>query len=119
MQTLQKIPFFMAAIAVIITGAICSTMQLDLNQASSRMVVVLLLFYIIGLFVKNTIKRVVEENEVKRLQTEAENFAFNEEANCEKGGIKEIPLFDVKVDDRYDDFTPLHVSEVIKSKIRE
>ena len=123
MEIIMKTPYLLAILAALATGIISITDGADINTASIRMIIAMVVFYIIGIVVSSTLKGIVEEQE--RIKLEAENKLKEEErlAAIEKMK-KEAHLgtnLDLVADNNTedDDFTPLDFSQAVRTKMRE
>jgi Na+-translocating ferredoxin:NAD+ oxidoreductase RnfG subunit len=125
METIMKIPFLLSIFAALTTGLVSIIGKKDLNQTCLRMIIAMLCFYLIGLVVKYNISSIVEEqNKIKeeaekqKLEQEIEQTQIKNgksEHNQEHLGTTLDLVADNKLDD--DGFTPLDLSQAIKTKM--
>lgn len=124
MELLHKLPFILGAAIAIIVGIFCNALGVRQQDTYLKMAISMALFYIIGVYMRSTIKKILDEVEIKRHEKEkikqremeeAERAAserLKESLNTKNLGTK----LDLKVDDYGEDFSPLTVSEYIDSK---
>ncbi|HHW47812.1 MAG TPA: hypothetical protein GXX14_04230 [Clostridiaceae bacterium] len=118
-EFLQKLPIILSLVMTIIIGIISYASRSDMNQTYIRMAASLIVFYIIGMFIKNVLKGIEEEiNEKKRQQEDNANKKENESGKTENK-IEYNSKIDYKVGEFNEEFTPLKVSEVIKTSIND
>lgn len=124
METIMKIPFLLALLAAIVTGIISITNNASTNQTSIRMIIAMVSFYLIGTFISSTLSNIIEEQNQQKL--EAENKIMEEEMletlknqNLNKEEHLGTNL-DLVADNNNDDgFSPLDLSQVVRTKINE
>lgn len=124
MEYLHKLPFLFGAAAAIIVGVICNLISASQQDTYFRMAVSMVIFFVIGLYTRNTIIKIFDEIKEKKLEEESRLKAEHEAAIiAEEERVKleaEQKLngrqIDIKVDDDGEDFSPLTVSEYIKSQ---
>ncbi len=126
MEYVQRLPFILATFMAIIIGLISNIYGSGNNETYIRMAICMIIFFIIGMYLKNTIVGIYQDIEAKkekeeqekqaeleRLENEKNNMNASNAQTEEKGGI------DYKIGDKAEvpplgeDFTPLTVSEVI------
>ncbi len=130
METIMKIPFLLAMSASLVTGFISVTKNAGTNQTCIRMIIALVVFYIIGAILSSTLSGIVEEQ--NRIKQEAEKQQRLEEAKLEllkREQEKEEKLrqeghlgtnLDLVADSDMDDgFSPLDLSQAIRTKVNE
>ncbi|MGI6778689.1 MAG: hypothetical protein ACOX7R_12475 [Acetivibrionales bacterium] len=112
MDYIHRLPFVIGLAAAIITGVagyICNTNEQTLYL---RMIVSMVVFYFIGVYIRYSLNKTMEELEQKKKENELKEL---EEAVIEN---QQHSTVDYKVG--YDDeLSPLEVSEVIKTKLKE
>lgn len=123
MEYMYKLPFLLGAAAAIIVGVVCNLSYVGQQDTYIRMAVAMTIFFIIGVYIRNTLQKINEELETKKLEEEirmreeleeekkVEQERVNQELNQKTSGS----TIDLKVDDTGEDFSPLTVSEYIKS----
>lgn len=119
MDFIHKLPFILGAFMTIMVGGISYRNDITGQALYIRMAISITVFYILGIYIrkmlKNTIsdiqKRKEEEERERQEEEKKQREKDSEDENYEKGSS-----FDVKVGED-EDFSPLKVSEVIKSKI--
>ncbi len=124
METIMKIPFLLAMVSAIITGIISLAGNAGTNKTCIRMIIALVGFYVIGLLVSTTLSGIVEEQN-KQKQEEEEKLK-NEQQMLEEEAAKskqEEHLgnnLDLFADSGLDDgFSPLDLSQAIRTKVNE
>ncbi len=125
METIMKIPFLLAILASIVTGAISIVNNAGTNKTCFRMILAMIVFYIIGLLVSKTISNIVEEQNIQKL--EAEKKILEEEmlemAKVSAKAKKPEHLgntLDLSTEEEIDDgFTPFDLSQAVKTKMKE
>jgi len=123
METIMKIPFLLALLAALITGAIGITNNANTNQTCISMIIAMVSFYLVGVFVRSTLTNIVEDQNKQKL--EAENEIMKEILEKEKAErlMQEGHLgtnLDLITDNKIDDgFTPLDLSQAVRTKINE
>lgn len=115
MEYIRKLPFILAALMTFVIGGVSYANGVDKNSIYSRMLMSCVAFLLIGLFSRVVLNRLHEELEEKREKEKQTEIAG-------EIGSK----IDYRVDDSADydksleeEFSPLTVSEVIKTKIKE
>lgn len=129
----MKIPFLLALIASIITGAISMVNNAGTNETCIRMILALIIFYVIGLLVRNTVSNIVEEQnsqkaeaEKKKLEEEMlQKVKANANANINtKTNVNKAEhlgnTIDLSAKEEIDDgFTPFDLSQAVQTKMKE
>ncbi|EGD46004.1 hypothetical protein Cpap_0610 [Ruminiclostridium papyrosolvens DSM 2782] len=129
METIMKIPFLFALLAAIITGLIGISNNRSVNQTCIYMMIAMVIFYFIGTLLKATITGIVEEQNKLKAQAEREKKEKEnqerlriEREKAEKLG-KEQHLgknLDLVADSNLDDgFTPLDLSQAVRTRMKE
>ena len=121
MDYLHKLPFLFGAAAAIIVGVICNVNHVAQQDTYIRMAVSMIIFFVIGLYTRNTFMKINTEILEKKLEEEARIHKELEEAKkAEEERVKQEAnklsgsQIDIKVDDIGEDFSPLMVSEYMK-----
>lgn len=120
MEYIHRLPFILGASMAIIIGIISNESGVVQQETYKRMALGMLIFFVLGLFAKNILLKAIEDVEKKReeiaKQSERES-EINQIANGEDEISSEASSIDYRTPDLGEDFTPLSVSEVIKSQI--
>ncbi|PYG89845.1 hypothetical protein LY28_00442 [Ruminiclostridium sufflavum DSM 19573] len=125
METIMKIPFLLALIASIITGAISIVNNADTNKTCISMIMAMIIFYIVGILIRNTLSNIIEEQNNQKLEAEKK---LREEEMLEKAkaALKSKKAehlgknLDLVTEDEIDDgFTPFDLSQAVKAKMNE
>jgi flagellar biosynthesis/type III secretory pathway M-ring protein FliF/YscJ len=123
MGNIHKLPFLLGAAAAIIVGVMCNLNNIEQQDTYIKMAIAMVIFFAIGILIRNTLLKINEEIENKKLEEErrikaeldeekkAEEERKKHEADPKSTGTN----IDLKVDDMGEDFSPLTVSEYIKS----
>lgn len=129
MDYIRKLPLMMALAASIIVGLVGYVNQASNKENMFKMVVVMVVFYIVGIIIRNTITNIIEEN-IKREQEKekdlkkAEEEKRKEELNKKKQAVKGQNLDIVASDDIdlgtvEEDFDALPVADFIKRELNQ
>jgi len=123
-EYLHKFPIIVSLIMTIIIGLISYTSSSDMNQTYVRMAVSLIGFYIIGVFLKNILKGINEEIIEKKRKEEEEKAKEQQDVSSKiedkiEDKIEHKSKIDYKIDDFNEEFSPLKVSEVIKTSLND
>lgn len=120
----MKIPFLLAMLATLVTGVISITNNATTNKTCIRMIVAMVSFYVIGLIVCNTLKSIVEEQNKQKREAEEK---LKEEQKLEKQNAEKLKQeehlgnnLDLVTGNELDEgFSPLDLSQAIRTKIKE
>lgn len=104
MKQLKYFPFYLSASATLIMGLAGLLRGLEPSQISKHMAYTMTLMFISGIMLKETIRSVYEEYRNEKLKKLIEQ--------------KQQPAIDVRVDDSMDEFTPLDISNAVKTKMQ-
>jgi mannitol-specific phosphotransferase system IIBC component len=130
METIMKMPFLLAMTASLVTGIISILNNSNTNQTCVRMIIALVGFYIIGTIVSSTLAGIVKEQdkqkqEAKR-QQQLEQIKLeqlrSEQEKAERHKQEEHlgNNLDLVADSGPDDgFSPLDLSQAIRTKVKE
>lgn len=131
MGHIQKLPFLAGCSAAIVTGITSYAAGVENQMIYLRMSVMMLVFFILGYYAKNTIlsiKSDVQAKEIQRAIEEEHNQRLLKEeqrANAhatkqpyENQGRNQTSIVDLVADDT-EDFEPLALSKAIKTKVKE
>ncbi len=126
MDAIHKLPFFLGGFMAVIVGMISYVSGSASQTIYVRMAVVMVVFYVVGSFIRKTlsgIKDELDDKEQKRRaeeQLEAEEASMNEAfQNAHQKGQPGEHKVDLVADDFDEDFSPLTISRVITSKLEE
>ncbi|EPR13100.1 hypothetical protein [Ruminiclostridium papyrosolvens] len=129
METIMKIPFLFALFAAIITGLIGISNNKSMNQTCMYMIIAMLIFYFIGTILKTTITGIVEEQnklkeqaEKEKKERENQEILRIEKENAEKLAKEQHlgNILDLVADSNLDDgFTPLDLSQAVRTRMKE
>lgn len=130
METIMKIPFLLAMAASIITGVISISGNSSTNQTCIRMIIALIGFYVLGKILSSTLAGIVKEQ--NKLKLEAERQQQLEQFKLEQikqeqemnGKLKQEEHLGTKLDlfadsSQDDGFSPLDLSQAIRTKVNE
>jgi flagellar biosynthesis/type III secretory pathway M-ring protein FliF/YscJ len=120
MRYLQKMPLLFALAAAFCTGIIGFSRSLPQIEILINMLLIMVLFFIAGLFSRTTILKILNEIDEKRKKKEMEEKEKKqreeaEETKKEENLGKTIDFTVGNIDD--DAFNPLHVSEFIRKEL--
>jgi membrane protein implicated in regulation of membrane protease activity len=119
MEFVSRLPFLLGGVMALIVGVIARLYGTDQSDIYIRMTVSMLVFYILGVYARSTINRIIDEVERKkeeeriikeekeRQERETARIKAEEEA---KGG-----KVDHRVGEFEEEFSPLRVSEYMNS----
>ncbi|NTV88864.1 MAG: hypothetical protein HGA22_00640 [Clostridiales bacterium] len=121
----RRLPFLLSAMMTFIIGVASYVTEADSKTIYVKMTIAMVVTYIIGIFLKNTLKTLGHEVEERKLEIEkaelekAENelrmASQNEAAKAGQGDSK-INLVAGGDDD---EFSPMVLNKVISSKLKE
>lgn len=123
MDRIHGLPFITGGFMAVMAGIISYVCRSDNQSTYIRMAIVMVVFYMIGVYIRNTLTAINTENEEKkelerlREQEEAAQHAASQEGKQNDGGRGR--MVNLVADDSDDEFTPLTVSQVISSKLSE
>ena len=140
MKRIHKIPFILGCSAAIVTGIASYAAHTEDRNIYMRMAVMMLIFFIIGLYAKNTILSIQKEVQYKKQEQErAEEQQLRHQMEEKKASAsarkpaqqenspeqqrqmqkKQIHKLDLAAGDTEDDFEPLAISKAVSSKSKE
>lgn len=73
MDYVQRFPFILSAIMTIVIGAISYTAKDDLKQTCIKMIIALIVFYIVGTFIRSVFYSIHEEIVKRKEEMEKES----------------------------------------------
>jgi mannitol-specific phosphotransferase system IIBC component len=134
MEYVQRLPLILGCLAAIAAGIISYTSGNTDQNIYLRMFIALLVFFIIGIYIKKTILRLKKEVDIKREEEkkiqaekiESERIAKKAEGKQKSSSHKiDFTVDGSDIDDlndsgkiTNDDFEPLAASKAIRSKIK-
>lgn len=128
MDRIHGLPFIIGGFMAVLTGFISYACGSGNQTTYTRMAVVLVVFYIIGIYIRNTLKAInteldekkeqdlLREQEAEQAEAAARHAA---QAAAKQHDAGRGNMVDLLADDSGEEFTPLTVSQVISNKIRE
>ena len=140
MEHIQKLPFLAGCLAAIITGICGYAAGVGSQTLYLRMAVMMLVFFLIGIYARSTILSIHEDREKKKMEKELEEAQeqalLNEEQKAAPQDNKPLehqagehqtapqahtqaPKLDLVADDSDNDFKPFDISKAIKTKLNE
>lgn len=110
MEYIKRLPFILGAVMAIIVGMISFYSSLDMKQVYLKMAITMVVFYIMGAFIRRTVIRIKEETEERKKQEELleQERLKKEELNDKENEVmqEKSSKIDIKVDVNPDDFVP-------------
>ena len=131
MDYIRKLPLLMALAAAIITGLMGYINQVRNNENMTNMLIVMVVFYIVGLLIRGTILEAIETNrkkeeeriqEEKRIAAEKEKEEKRKKKENEKdsgGSIDMVADEDLDQGIREDEFHALPIADYITKELNE
>lgn len=125
MQYLQRLPLLLALAGSLVSGLLSLLCLRTHNEVLFQMVLSMIIFYIVGFFIRSMVINVKTQVDAKRLKLEADERAQKEKEEIEEKKKEKTDLFlgkhiDFKVNDLSEDsFEPLPVSEFIKKELKD
>jgi capsular polysaccharide biosynthesis protein len=125
MDRIHKLPFLLGGFVTVLVGAISYGSGSDNKTIYIRMVIFMVVFYIIGIYARNTIIAINKEVQEKKqqeeydLMKEKEIEAAQNKAEGHNQVQEQEHILDLIADDSHEEFTPLSLSDVISKKIKE
>lgn len=137
MERIAKLPFILGCSAAIVTGSASYMTGIDSQGIYVRMALMMVIFFIIGVYIRRTvnsienevalrrIKEQQEERDRQRRQKEEERAAANaarfnpvvQPMEPDQQGNDKLNRVDLTADDSDEIFEPLTVSRAIRTKI--
>ncbi|HHY63560.1 MAG TPA: hypothetical protein GX501_00790 [Clostridiaceae bacterium] len=130
MDYIRKLPLLLALFSAIVTGLAGYANRVGNKENMANMVIVMLVFYIAGLYIRSTIfniadtiKKKAEEREIEEKKRLAEEKKKAEEEERAKSRSAPESKVDVVVDDNLgtgigdSDFDELPIAEYIKNEL--
>lgn len=117
MRYIQMLPLLMALAAALISGILGFFKSMRQKEVMMQMALIMVIFYIIGLFVRTTLVCTIEQIEKKRKEREEEEERRKKKEKEEKEKQELLGTnIDLIADD--DSFDPLPVSEFIRKELK-
>lgn len=121
MRYLQKLPLLLALAAAFLSGLLGFIRQIPQKNILTQMTIVMILFFVIGLFARAILTNIQQQVEQKKQEEQLEELKKQKELEKEKLE-QEMGLgrhIDLKAGERdEEDFDPLPVSEFIKKELK-
>lgn len=122
MGLLQRLPFILAGLMTFIVGVVSLNSSVDSSVIYLRMIASMIIFYIIGLLTRSTItktnteinQKTEQETLIEQKGVQKDNIELPE--LIEAGELKELNGVEYIPMDTEEEFKPLRISEVIKTK---
>lgn len=132
MGYIRKLPFILGCFAAIVTGMVSYSVGVVDQTIYLRMALMMLIFYILGVYIRHTIRSIKKEVKIRQLERQREerirkkrleeeervaaiNERLSQRGKQEGMGYK----VDLTADGTEDDFEPLTVGRAIRTKINE
>lgn len=133
MGYIHKLPFIMGVLMAVIVGAVNYQYNSELQDIYFRMTIGLIVFFIIGLYVRNMLLKIIEETEIKikkiqelELLKEQELHRINQrkidgqtDELVNNGDNEHKSEHDYRIDGSNDDFTPLTFNNIYKDPSKD
>ncbi len=141
MERIQKLPFLAGCLAAIVTGVASYATGVESRTIYLRMAVMMLIFFLIGIYARNTLLTIYEDIEKKKREKELEEaqkqaqMLEDQKAVSQEGkkphehqagehqqtppAHPQPPKLDLVADDSDDDFKPFDISKAVKAKVNE
>ena len=125
MQYLQRLPLLLALAGSLASGILNLLCYRPHNEVLLHMVLTMVIFFIIGLFIRSTVLALKKQVDEKRQKQEAEERAQREKKQAEAKMMEEAEghlgnNIDFTVDSsREESFDPLPVREFIKKQLND
>lgn len=124
MDSIHKMPFLLGGFMAVVTGLISYISGKNSQTLYIRMAVVMVVFFILGNLIKRTLITINEELEKKKEQELLEMEKQEAEMSAQMQVDPQLKpdnehKINLVADDSEDDFSPLNVSRIITSKLKE
>jgi divalent metal cation (Fe/Co/Zn/Cd) transporter len=116
MEYIHRLPFILGASMSVIVGLFGYENGVAQKEAVIRMAISMLIFFVIGMFLRNIIENTMGEIDNKRKEEENLKRESNEKKHRDEDTNQEQSKIDYRTSDYGEDFEPLTVSEIIKTK---
>ncbi len=123
MHYIRKLPLILALAGALITGVIGYIYRLPDKENMFRMTIVMIMFFITGSVIRNTVTGIIEENRKKQAELEhAKNKAHNEETGSPENAEEKGRNLDISIDDTLnlnENEVLEHVEDFIKNQLNQ
>lgn len=134
MERIHKLPFILGCIAAMAVGVASYIAGSESRTVYLRMAVMMTVFFIIGLYIRNTVLAIEKEVQEKRQEQEDSEdeqldklspeqqeaaSALNGQPLHQANSHAQVHKVDLTAKDTGDDFEPLVISKVIRSNVKE
>jgi len=119
MDILRKLPFILGSIMTIIVGYISSVMKLSNKETYIRMIIVLVVFYIIGIYLRNVLLKIIEEIKLEKDQKELEIKRLEEENEAARKLDEKNKGQNLDITTDEDEFLDEDISKILSGTLEE
>lgn len=124
MRYLNRLPLLLALAGSIVSGLLSIIRLRAQKEILVQMALVMVIFYVAGLFLRSTVQSIKSQVDEKKLKQEEENRtkkSREEKENTDEGKTEKSlgGNIDFTVDESDDAFDPLPVSEYIKNELKK
>ena len=123
MERIHQLPCILGFLAAMTTGIASYATNAATSTIYLRMAVMMVAFFILGLYIKNTVLSLKKEMQIKKLEkekAEAEELRLHQQmAEQNTAYQKQNHILDLVAGDTEDDFEPLAMSKAIRTKVKE
>lgn len=131
MNYIRKLPLLMALAAAIITGLMGYINQVRNNENMTNMLIVMVIFYMVGLLIRGTVLEAIETNrkkeeeriqEEKRIAEEKEKEEKKQKQNKEKGSGSTLDMAadeEINLGISEEEFGALPIADYITKELNE
>lgn len=128
MQHIHKLPFILGCLAAMVVGIVSYTANNNNQTIFLHMAVTMTIFFIIGVYIRNTIlsiqdevaekekERAINEELLKKQEQEQQNISADAAKHQQ---AHQGQLVDLVAEDKLEEFEPMTVSRVISTKVKE
>ncbi|MCX7922400.1 MAG: hypothetical protein N3B21_10390 [Clostridia bacterium] len=119
MDYIQRLPFILGIFTALIVGVVSYKLNFSLQETYIKMAISMGIFFILGLYARSTLIKIVEEIDRKKMQEEIqriEELRRQENQDLSQNAKEKTHTVEYTIDDGADDFEPFNVSEIIKTK---
>ncbi len=128
MERLRRLPFMSGCMAAVLAGIISFAAKADSQTIYIRMAVMMLVFFILGIYVRNTVYTIRQQVEQRKREQELEEERMlkkqkeemmTEAVQARINTQKEAQPKDGTEADTQDDFEPLSFVQAVRTKAKE
>lgn len=125
MERIHKLPLILGCLAAMAVGMASYVTGVENRTIYLRMAVMMLVFFMIGSHIKNTVLSIEKEvQDKKKEQERAEEQRLRQQAEEQKAAAiaskqQKTYTLDLVAEDAEDDFKPMEMSKAISSKVKE